>query len=244
MNETLVMMARKLKWFGFNKLLRSINLFLFKHNVITLDNSFINRFIINTYNGDAGQNISPQQDSLGFGLIQYSFIRNSKPRHILCIGSRKGFIPAILALACRDNHSGHVDFVDAGYDEDDVGKHWSGVGFWKKNNPNIHFLKIGVQNQITTYIMTTEHFAKQVKTKYDYIYIDGDHSYKGVKSDYSLFWPRLSKYGYMVFHDVYVHHTDELGEFGVWKLWKELKNTHKIILPFPVHSGLGIIQKI
>jgi len=201
------------------------------------------RAIIQYYDGDKGHQASYQTGDLGFGHIHYALIRNIKPNQILCIGSRKGYIPAICALACIDNNKGHVDFVDAGYDKDNK-DHWSGIGWWKKVDPAKHFSFLGVNQRLTSYIMTTKTFAeKNPKKTYDYIYIDGNHSYTGVKLDYNLFWPKLSKNGLIVFHDVNVVYTPNLGFFGVWKLWKELKNKHNIIFPFPRESGLGIIQK-
>lgn len=248
---------RKIKWFGLRKLYWAIHrrCIQLKENFYDHDMIFpeyaqslikrkISRTLIKNYNGDKGQNVNFTQYFLGFGLIHYALIRNIKPKNILCIGSRKGYIPAILALACKDNGIGHVDFVDAGYDRDKHEKHWSGVGFWKKNDPIMHFAKIGVNGHITTYVMTNEEFAKKHPNEiYDYIYIDGDHSYNGAKLDYTLFWPKLTKYGFMVFHDVYVKYTNDLGYFGVWKLWKELKTNNKIVFPFPEDSGLGILQK-
>lgn len=204
----------------------------------------LSRKLITLYNGDDGHNINDTQFFLGFGLIHYALIRNTKPARILCVGSRKGYIPAILALACKDNKYGMVDFVDAAYDRDEPEIHWSGVGFWKKVLPALHFSKIDVENYITTHIMTTQEFADTFPNRrYQYIYIDGDHSYKGVTLDYRLFWPKLNKGGFMAFHDVVAHGYLDKGLFGIWKFWKELRNKHSIILPFPKDSGLGIIQK-
>jgi len=206
-------------------------------------NSSVANKIITYYNGDDGHQTNFQTGDLGFGFIHYSLIRNTKPGHILCIGSRKGYVPAICALACVDNKKGHVDFVDAGYDSSDK-NHWSGIGFWKKHDPSKHFSYLGVHTRLTTHVMTTKKFAKQhAHARYDYIYIDGDHSYDGAKLDYTLFWPKLTKYGFMIFHDVHVKYTKDLGHFGVWKLWRELKKNNKIIFPFPKDSGLGIMQK-
>lgn len=205
----------------------------------------ISRKLITRYNGDDGHNINHTQYFLGFGLIHYALIRNIKPTRILCVGSRKGYIPAILALACKDNGFGKVDFVDAGYDEDSPDKHWSGVGFWKKVLPSAHFSKIHVQKYITTHVMTTQEFADKFPNReYQYIYIDGDHSYEGVTLDYRLFWPKLNKGGFMAFHDVVAHGYLDKGLFGIWKFWKRLRTAHSIILPFPKDSGLGIIQKL
>lgn len=204
----------------------------------------ISKMLITEYGGDEGHNINKTQYFLGFGLIHYALVRNLRPKRILCVGSRKGFIPAILALACKDNGGEHVDFVDASYGTEEPTKHWSGIGFWKKENPKNHFAKIGVASYITTHVMTTEEYAKKYPNKrYQYVYVDGDHSYEGVKRDYSLFWPRLDKYGFIAFHDVVARGYLDKGLFGIWKFWDELKG-NKIIFPFPKDSGLGIVQKV
>ena len=206
----------RVKWFGFRKLYWIIKRriirtketlinagFLFPSYQQSLVKRSISRKLIEIYNGDDGHNLNYTQYFLGFGLIHYAFIRNLKPESILCVGSRKGFIPATIALACKDNDKGHIDFVDAGYDQDQPTKHWSGIGFWKKEDPDKHFAKIGVSDYITTYVMTTEKYAKKIpKKRYQYIYIDGDHSYEGIKLDYDLFWSRLDRGCFMSFHDV------------------------------------------
>ena len=130
-----------------------------------------------------------------------------------------------------------VDFVDAGF------RTWGGDGFWKKVNAQRYFSLLGISSWIEVYVMTSKDFAKKYpKGRYGYVYIDGDHSYKGAKLDYKLFWPRLKKGGFMAFHDVAVKEWGRLKGFGVWKLWQEIKSEHKIIFPLR-QSGLGIIQK-
>ncbi len=213
----------------------------FNPNIV---NNGVTKQIIDYYNGDSGHQTNRVSGDLGFGYIHYALIKNCKPDHVLCVVSRKGYIPAICALACKDNKKGHVDFVDAGYDQDDK-NHWSGIGWWKKIKPEEHYSFLGVNTWLTSYITTTLDYEKlHPKKKYQYIYIDGDHSYEGIKLDYTLFWPKLTKYGFMVWHDVAVKYTKDLGSFGVWKFWNELKTKQKILFPYPKESGLGIIQKI
>jgi len=77
-----------------------------------------------------GHQCNIESADLGYGWIHYGLIRQQKPKRILCVGSRHGFIPAILAQACKDNNYGKVDFVDAGFDSDEKGG-WTGVGYWK-----------------------------------------------------------------------------------------------------------------
>lgn len=236
MRSLLQHFLESVKYFGLRKLY-SLGKSLIKRRV--------SKTLIEDFSGDEGHNINKTQYFLGFGLIHYAFVRNTKPRNILCIGSRKGFIPAILALACKDNGLGHVDFVDAGYGPEEPTKHWSGVGFWKHIDPAEHFGKLGVSSHITTHIMMTKEFAQRHPDRtYQYIYIDGDHSYEGVKLDYNLFWSKLESHGLMVFHDIIARGWLDQGKFGVWKFWNELTMHSKIIFPFPKDSGLGIIQKV
>jgi len=258
MQDEVLQFLDKMKYFGFRKLYWIIKRrviwskeilvnvgVLFPSYQQSLIKRPISRKLIEIYNGDDGHSVNYTQYFLGFGLIHYAFVRNLKPESILCVGSRKGFIPAAIALACKDNGKGHIDFVDAGYDRDQPTKHWSGIGFWKKEDPDKHFAKIGVNNYITTYVMTNEEYAKKFpKKRYQYIYIDGDHSYEGVKLDYDLFWPKLDQGYFMSFHDVVARGYLDKGLFGIWKFWNEIGDKHAIIFPFPKDSGLGIIQKI
>ena len=220
-------------------------LFYFKDSFLffSLFNKYAANRLISYYGGNSGHSVDHKTGNLGYGYLHYSFIRNLKPKKILCIGSGYGFIPAICALACKDNGFGQVDFVDAGYDQKHP-KSWSGIGLWRKINPQRHFALLGLNKWINTFVITSEEFAKKYpKNNYAYIYIDGDHSYRGVKKDFQLFWPKLEKHGLMVFHDVVVKNWKGLKNFGVWKLWQELKLNSKIIFPNPPESGLGIIQK-
>lgn len=200
----------------------------------------VTRKILEHYDGSPYQRVGYHSGSLGYGFIHYSLILNLKPDRVLCIGSRKGFVPAVCALACQENGKGIVDFVDAGYDETHP-KGWGGVGFWKKVDPIKHFSFLDVNKFLKTNVMTTQEFANKYKYTYEYIYIDGDHSYSGVKKDFQLFWPRLKKYGFMLFHDISVKQEEGI-DFGVWKFWRELKNKNKISFDFYL-SGLGILQK-
>lgn len=180
---------------------------------------------------------------LGYGWIHYGLIRQQKPKKLLCIGSRHGYIPAIMAQACKDNKFGKVDFVDAGFGDGDK-DHWTGKAYWRNNEGKSCFKNFGLEKSIKIFIQTTKKFKQENKNKkYDYIYIDGDHSYKGAKFDFESFWPALNKNGYMLFHDICVKEKLPEGEYGVWKLFDEIsqKNPH-ISIDFD-KSGLGIIQK-
>jgi len=200
--------------------------------------------IIEQYGGAPGQIVNSLQKNLGYGYLHYSLIRVTRPKHVLCIGSRYGYIPALCALACKENSYGKVDFVDAGYDRSHP-KAWGGEGFWKQIDPEKHFALIGLSEWITTFVMTSQKYNKRfAKKTYDYVYIDGDHSYEGVFSDYLMFWPRLRKGGFMLFHDISQGANDKQSPFGAWKVWQKILKMHQYGITFPnQRSGLGVLQK-
>jgi len=210
----------------------------------------INEDIIKIFNKkyhSRGHNQDYKKGNLGFGLLHYAFIRNIRPTRVLVLGSQRGYVPAICALACKDEDFGYVDFVDAGYDLEDKNG-WGGIGIWKKEGDE-YFKDIKVQDYIDVYPETIEDFEKyKMKLraeKYDYIYIDGDHSYEGVKSNFDLLWDYLADGGYMAFHDIMVDKETQWGKCGASKFWKYINEEagidEKITLPF--ECGLGIIRK-
>jgi len=54
----------------------------------------------------------------------------------------------------------------------------------------------------------------------DFLFIDADHSYEGVKKDFQLYSPLVRKSGLIAFHDI-------LDECGVDRFWSEIKRDYK-----------------
>lgn len=216
----------------------------FRRDIFSL--SGIQHFIKWYARADNWHELDSRTGNIGYGWIHYSLIRLAQPERVLVIGSRYGFIPAICALGCKHNHKGIVDFVDAGYDQqnhNDRRRHWGGVGFWTSVNLKQHFGSFGLHKRIRLYVATSEHFYSKNPTRtWNYIYLDGDHSYDGIKEDFSRYWPRLQKGGFLSIHDIRVK---SLGgfDYGVWRLWSELKRQHKRTIELPGKYGLGVIQK-
>lgn len=78
--------------------------------------------------------------------------------------------------------------------------------------------------------------------KLDMLFIDGDHSYTGVKQDFEDYMPMVKAGGLVVLHDV-AEHTDRTCE--VPRFWKELKaryRTEEIIEdPKQGWAGIGVV---
>jgi cephalosporin hydroxylase len=74
----------------------------------------------------------------------------------------------------------------------------------------------------------------------DFLFIDGDHTYEGVKRDFELFSPLVSAGGLIALHDV-----NESNWPGVIEFWNEVKPSHET-LEFvandpPARYGIGVI---
>jgi len=54
----------------------------------------------------------------------------------------------------------------------------------------------------------------------DFLFIDGDHSYEGVKADYEIYSPLVGKGGLIAFHDICEH--DPSQQCNVKEFWDEL----------------------
>ena len=61
---------------------------------------------------------------------------------------------------------------------------------------------------------------------FDFIFIDGDHSYEGVKADFINYRPLLSRGGCIAFHDIVDTETTRRAKQGVNRFWNELKSQY------------------
>ena len=59
----------------------------------------------------------------------------------------------------------------------------------------------------------------------DFLFIDGDHSYEGVKKDFEMYSSFVKKGAIVAFHDIAPNGLPELTG-GVPKFWKEIKNKY------------------
>ncbi|MEO6695005.1 MAG: class I SAM-dependent methyltransferase [Ignavibacteria bacterium] len=67
---------------------------------------------------------------------------------------------------------------------------------------------------------TTDELEKILNgDKIDFLYIDGDHTYEGIKKDFEIYLNFLSNDGLIGFHDINTHKDG----YGVVKFWNETK---------------------
>ncbi len=74
----------------------------------------------------------------------------------------------------------------------------------------------------------------------DFLFIDGDHSYPGVKRDFELYSPLVRQGGLIAFHDI-ARHPADVG-CQVDRFWSEIRNhfRYEELIEDPGQGGKGI----
>ncbi len=100
--------------------------------------------------------------------------------------------------------------------------------------------------QADSHQVSTRELAEQAMAgdKIDVLFIDGDHTYGGVKADFDLWSPLVRPGGLIIFHDILPH--KHVAGCEVDKLWAELK-TRFATIEFVENAdqgwaGIGVME--
>lgn len=151
---------------------------------------------------------------MGDGMMVYALIQHLRAKNCLCIGSGGGYIPRIITQARLDLHSQKIFEGDNEMNWGDIGATYvvdacNGIGGPSDLDDPTSFYRTMFSPR---FIKTTSedafyNFFIREEIKLDFIFIDGDHSYEGVKKDFELYSTILTDNGIIVLHD-----TDEKYE--------------------------------
>ncbi|MGY1423741.1 class I SAM-dependent methyltransferase [Bacillus cereus] len=165
--------------------------------------------------------------------FSYNFVRFLKPKTIVELGTYYGTSFFSFCQAIKDEVlDGNCYAIDT-WEGDPQG------GFYGEEVYST--VKYLVQHHYPSFAhMIRSTFDKSLHkfedSSIDLLHIDGFHSYESVLHDYTNWLPKLSENGVILFHDITVF---EPG-FGVFQLWKELKDIHPSC-SFEHSHGLGIL---
>ncbi|RJR41452.1 MAG: class I SAM-dependent methyltransferase [Desulfobacteraceae bacterium] len=76
----------------------------------------------------------------------------------------------------------------------------------------------------------------------DFLFIDGDHTYTGVKRDFELWKPLVANQGMVAFHDIVDH--PQQPSIDIRRFWKELRAsfiTREFVQDYASGFGIGVV---
>jgi hypothetical protein len=169
-------------------------------------------------------------------------VTRAKPKAVVEIGVARGATTRLLArLAAPDATIIGIDVNPPPWQGDEPPR-----------LPGQHFIHIQGNSHEAT---TLERARKALPGEtIDLLFIDGDHSYEGVKRDYELYSPLVRPAGLIAFHDINPDHRERAGvecpeDSGqVYLFWRELAGqiapaAEWIERPGQSGYGIGLIRK-
>lgn len=123
-------------------------------------------------------------------FLQHLILSLPKNPLVLEIGTFRGWSAITMALARKDIRIITLDNLEGIPEENFHISSFEIITNFKNNN---------VERQITFIKSSSQDF--NINKKLDLIFIDGDHSFNGVKHDFKKFLPFVKEKGIVVFHD-------------------------------------------
>jgi len=168
-----------------------------------------------------------------------NIVKDKKPKTVVEIGTCNGGTLFLLSTAA--DPEAKIISIDLPYGQFGGGyPEWAGRLYknFASDKQSIHLIKEDSHKEETVEKLRTI----IGKSKIDVLFIDGDHSYEGVKRDFQLYSGLVRKGGIIALHDVAVH-KDEKCTVNLF--WDELKKSHKTmdIIEDPKQGwgGIGIV---
>jgi predicted O-methyltransferase YrrM len=173
-------------------------------------------------------------------LLLLYIIKSKPPKNVLEIGTSNGGTLFLLSrVAAEDACIISIDLP--------LGAFGGGYPAWKRP-----FYKSFAQKCQTIRLIRADSHELGTRdkveailqmNKVDLLFIDGDHSYEGVRKDFEMYHRLVKKGGRIVFHDIVKHRQSVSCE--VSRYWEEIKlkysNREIIEDPNQGWAGLGII---
>lgn len=180
---------------------------------------------------------------LGDGAwLLYGLVRSLKPEVCVEIGSAQGKSACFVAMALRDNGGGRLYAIDPHTRTD-----WNdtdSVDTYDVFRRNV--ASIGLTDYVEVVRKTSEEAARGWDRPIDLLFIDGDHSYEGVRRDWELFSKFLSGFGVAVFHDTLWDLEPDPRypnpQMGVPRLVDELRQEGYPVITINRNFGISLVQ--
>ena len=178
--------------------------------------------------------------------LLYGLVRAMRPETCVEIGSARGKSACYVGMALRENGCGKLYAIDPHRQTD-----WNdrdSVETFAVFCRNISAL--GLSEQVAVLRMTSEEAARDWHRPIDFLFIDGDHTYEGVRHDWELFIPHVKPFGIVAFHDTmwelppYCDRAYARTDMGVPRFVDELRRRGYPALTIDKDFGFTLVQTI
>ncbi len=184
------------------------------------------------------------QSGLGdAGWILYGLVRAMKPTVCVEIGSARGKSSCYIAWALHENGAGRLWAIDPHQPTA-----WNDQG--SVNTYPIlvrHLRKLGLERHVSIERKTSQEAVRGWGRPIDLLFIDGDHSYEGVRRDWELFSPFVAPHGVVVFHDTgwglgEHHDLSQREDMGVPQFVDGLRRAGHPVVTLQNDYGVSLVQ--
>lgn len=176
--------------------------------------------------------------SLGNGTLYATLPKNTNAQLCVCIGSGAGIVPILL----RETTKGRVILIDALNGINGSEQH--SRPYYEKLRANYPTLEIIFERSETA--------VSKIPNSIDFLHIDGDHTYEGVKIDWELYSPKVRRGGYITIHDTDESVLDKYDWYinenrwngGPARLVREIEGYSKVDYFDGISTGVTLLQKL
>ena len=182
-------------------------------------------------------------EDLGAGMLYYSLAYSLKTKTCVCLGSGGGFVPRMMRQAQRDLglQGSRTLLVDGTLQVPQSKKDIWGEPCWvpedsvfRTNYPDVEIMLELTETAFRNYFQPNN-------VKIDFLHIDADHHYDGVRTDWDLYRQAVADAGVITFHDT----TNYREPCGVPRLVDEIRQGGEYeVLNLPISYGTAIVKRI
>lgn len=181
-------------------------------------------------------------EDLGAGMLYYSLAYSLKAKTCVCLGSGGGFVPRMMRQAQRDLglEESRTLLVDGTLQVQQDKKDIWGEPCWVPEDSvfRTNYPDIEIRLELTE--TAFRDYFQPNNVKIDYLHIDADHHYEGVKLDWDLYSTLVPDDGIITLHDT----VNYRKPCGVYLLMDDIRQEGNYeMINLPVAYGTAVLRK-
>lgn len=179
---------------------------------------------------------------LGAGMLYYALAYSLRSRICVCLGSGGGFVPRMMRQAQRDLslEGSRTILVDGAGEVRPERKAIWGSPSWldESSTFRVNYPDVEIELGLTEEVIGN--FFRSREITIDFLHVDADHHYDGVKRDWDLYSPLVNDGGVITLHDT-VNYREPCR---VPQLVDEIRAGEAYsIVNFPIKYGTAVVTK-